>query len=154
MSYTDVDLARILNQPGYSATGDSAPSRVMEADAKTSTPSPWASEHAFQAAVIAECDQRAILQLEYGLIYAIPNGQYRPGQRQEAGIRAGMPDLCLPVARGGSHALYLELKIGRNKPTTGQIEIMSRMRMEGNLCFVVWDSLSEVMGLIEDYLES
>lgn len=51
---------------------------------------------------------------ELALLYHIPNeGQRDPrvGARMRAeGLRKGVPDLCLPVARGGSHGLYIELK--------------------------------------------
>ena len=51
---------------------------------------------------------------ELALLYHIPNG----GSRHKAeaarlradGVRAGVPDLCLPVPRGGCHGLYIELK--------------------------------------------
>lgn len=47
-------------------------------------------------------------------LYHIPNeGQRDPrvGARMRAeGLRKGVPDLCLPVARGGCHGLYIELK--------------------------------------------
>lgn len=51
---------------------------------------------------------------ELALLYHIPNG----GSRNEIeamrlrrqGVKSGVPDLCLPVARGGRHGLYIELK--------------------------------------------
>ena len=51
---------------------------------------------------------------ELNLLYHVPNGGSR--HRMEAahlkqqGVRAGVPDLCLPVARGGCHGLYIEMK--------------------------------------------
>ena len=51
---------------------------------------------------------------ELRLLYHIPNGGSR--HRLEAihmkqqGVRAGVPDLCLPVARAGCHGLYVEMK--------------------------------------------
>ena len=51
---------------------------------------------------------------EASLCYHIANG----GRRDKAeaahlksqGVKAGVPDLCLPVARGQFHGLYIELK--------------------------------------------
>ena len=42
--------------------------------------------------------------------FAVPNGQYRPGQRMEAGMKAGVPDIFVPEARGGYFGLFIELK--------------------------------------------
>lgn len=144
------DLTKILQNPDIAI----APGSLLPSIAAPSRPQRWTSEHAFQAAVIAECDQRAILWFEYGLIYAIPNGQYRPGQRPEAGIRSGMPDLCLPVARGGFHALYIELKVNGNQPSKEQHDRIAWLRMEGNHCVVIHDSLNDVMATIEEYLRN
>ena len=51
---------------------------------------------------------------ELSLLYHIPNGAYRPiataAKLKAQGVKAGVPDLCLPVARGGWHGLYIELK--------------------------------------------
>ena len=46
-------------------------------------------------------------------LYHIPNE--RADKRQAAilkqmGVKRGVPDLCLPVARGGYHGLYIEMK--------------------------------------------
>lgn len=51
---------------------------------------------------------------ELRLLYAVPNGGVR--KRKEAalliseGVKPGVPDLCLPVARGSYHGLYIEMK--------------------------------------------
>ena len=51
---------------------------------------------------------------ELALLYAVANGGRRDvitGARLKAeGVRPGVPDLCLPVARGPWHGLYIELK--------------------------------------------
>ena len=48
------------------------------------------------------------------LIHAIPNGGSRhPAEAKNLkaqGVKPGVPDICLPVARGGCHGLYIELK--------------------------------------------
>ena len=163
------ELSRILSQPGYAISdGSSLPAalqkqRVGEAiaigvDIHTGTPEKrstgvlWASERDFQAAVIAEAQQRAILQPEYGLLVAIPNGQYRAGQRMEPGLRAGMPDLMLCCQRGPHGALFIELKVGDGKPSREQMEMHQRLRMEGYRVALVWDSVDDVMFEIARYL--
>ncbi len=56
------------------------------------------------------------------LLFHIPNGGARHpvvGAKLKAlGVKAGFPDLGLPVARGGYHGLYVELK-RRGGGTTG-----------------------------------
>lgn len=51
---------------------------------------------------------------ELKLLYAIPNGGKRAIKTAVAlkrqGVKAGVPDMCLPVSRGGFHGLYIELK--------------------------------------------
>lgn len=51
------------------------------------------------------------------LMYHIPNGGPRSkataARLKAAGVKAGMPDICLPVPRNGYGALYIELKSRR-----------------------------------------
>lgn len=112
----------------------------------------WRNEWEFQAAVIAEAKIRAITQTEYAMLVAIPNGQYRKGQRPEAGITAGLPDLVLLVPRGDHGCMFIELKLTPNRCSAAQLDMHHRLRMEGYLVAVVWDSVSAVMDEIERYL--
>lgn len=109
---------------------------------------PWRSEREFMAAVIAECDLRAIVTPEYGLICHIPN----ENSHRQPGVRAGMPDLLLPVARGNFHGWYCELKIQGGKCSAVQRTMHHRLRMEGYRVVTIWDSVDEVMSEIEEYL--
>lgn len=63
------------------------------------------------------------------------------------GVRAGVPDLCLPVSRGKYHALYIELKVGNNKATEKQRKWIKRLREQGNLALVCygWEEASAVL---------
>lgn len=111
------------------------------------------SEYTLQDAVILECQLRAIHDDRWGDIYAIPNGQYRNGQRMEPGLKAGVPDLFLPVPSGPYHGMYIELKWKDNKPKRDQLEWIRRLRQRGYHCVVIWDELAKVIEAIEDYLE-
>jgi len=46
--------------------------------------------------------------------YAVPNGGSRPiveaVKFKRSGVKAGVPDLCLPFPSGAYHGLYIELK--------------------------------------------
>lgn len=159
---TEKELAELLrNNPDVRIEGDLIAAVDTRHQSSTNAAMPFVSrlsEHDLQAAVIAECDQRSVLRAEYALIFAIPNG----GQRHPAvaaklkaeGVRAGVPDLFLPVARPGYHGLFIELKCGGHKPSEAQLAWIRNLRAEGYKCEVVWDSVDEVIGLIESYLES
>jgi hypothetical protein len=79
-------------------------------------------EHILQVILLTRLKAEECRYPELRLIYAIPNaGQRHPavGAKFKAeGLRAGFPDLCLPVARGGYFGLYLEMKAedGRLRP--------------------------------------
>lgn len=51
---------------------------------------------------------------ELALLYHIPNGGKRSKREaarfKAAGVKSGVPDIFLPVPRGGYHGLYIELK--------------------------------------------
>lgn len=110
------------------------------------------SEHALQASIIAECDLRANQDPRWGLLMAIPNGQYRKGQRMEPGLRAGVPDLFLPVARHGYFGLWIELKVGKNTPTAQQKIWLSTLFQLGYSVAEVYDDPAEAIRVLEWYL--
>ena len=73
---------------------------------------------------------------ELRLMYAIPNG----GSRNKAeaarlkgqGVNPGIPDICLPVARGGFHGLYIEMKRRKYGETSeAQDEKIPLLRAQG-----------------------
>ena len=53
---------------------------------------------------------------ELALMYHVPNEGKRSngGILKAAGLKSGVPDICLPVANNGFHGLYIELKFGKN----------------------------------------
>jgi hypothetical protein len=84
------------------------------------------TEHQEQSIVISWADELAQWKRfpELSLLYAIPNGGYAlagdvsrrsaaAAKLRSEGLRAGFPDLCLPVARRGFWALYIEMKSTR-----------------------------------------
>lgn len=79
---------------------------------------------------------------EFALMYHIPNGGSRnkieAANLKRQGVKAGVPDICLPVARGKYHGLYIELKVDKNKPTQNQIEWADRLNAQGYLSLVCY----------------
>lgn len=72
---------------------------------------------------------------ELKLLYHIPNGGSRnaveAANLKRQGVKAGVPDLCLPVARSGFHGLYIEMKYGKNKTTEKQNEWLEALKEQG-----------------------
>ncbi len=72
---------------------------------------------------------------ELDMLYHIPNGGKR--SRAEAGIfkamgvKAGVPDICLPVPRGEYHGLYIELKAAKGRTSAKQEEWLERLAANG-----------------------
>lgn len=92
---------------------------------------------------------------ELSLLFHVPNGGKRNAAEaahlKRQGVRAGVPDLCLPVARGGYHGLFIELKAEGGRPSAAQKEWLGRLRVQGykaEIC-VGWTAAAAV---ICDYL--
>jgi hypothetical protein len=65
-----------------------------------------------QAALMSEIELR--YPEAFALIYHVPNGGHRHKlvaiKLKQQGVKAGVPDLVLPMARGGFFGLYIEFK--------------------------------------------
>lgn len=93
---------------------------------------------------------------ELALLHHIPNGGLR-GKREAArlkrmGVKAGVPDLCLPVARGGFHGLYVEMKrLDGGRVSTEQKAWLAALHASGH-CVAVAEGHEQAIGVIRDYL--
>ena len=107
------------------------------------------SEHDEQAAVVEYCDLKGIP------CFSIPNAGKRSPQAaaymRAEGLRPGVPDLCIPRARGVYHSLYIEMKHGAGKPTEAQAEWIARLRAEGMCAYVCYGAANAV-ALIDAYM--
>lgn len=93
---------------------------------------------------------------ELALMYHIPNGGSRnkleAAHLQAQGVKPGVPDVCLPVARSGFHGLYVEMKRLRGgKVSENQRTWISMLREQGYQAAVCkgWEDAAE---LIKSYL--
>ena len=81
---------------------------------RTYTPLTVPLEDAEQRIIFQWAAMETAARPELGLLYAIPNGGKRAIKTAVAlkkqGVKRGVPDMCLPVSRGGYHGLYIELK--------------------------------------------
>ncbi|MGN0598663.1 MAG: VRR-NUC domain-containing protein [Oscillospiraceae bacterium] len=94
---------------------------------------------------------------ELALMHHIPNGGKR-GKAEAArfkaqGVKAGVPDIFLPCARGGYHGLYIELKrIKGGRVSEAQEEFIAALRKQGykvEVCF----GMEQAREAIVEYLE-
>ena len=73
------------------------------------------------------------------------------GILKAAGLKSGVPDICLPVAMGGFHGLYIELKFGKNKTTKSQDDYIGLLKAQGYktaVCYGAEEAREEIL----DYL--
>lgn len=113
------------------------------------------SEHDEQAALFdwAAMNKNRLPELE--LMFAIPNG----GQRHKAvatkmkaeGVKAGVPDIFLPVARNSWNGLFIEMKFGKNKLTKNQEKWKRSLIYQGFTFKTCWGWL-EAANTLEAYL--
>ena len=88
---------------------------------------------------------------ELDLLHHIPNGGKRnitTEKRLKAeGVKAGVPDISLPVPSGRYHGLYIELKAGKNKITEIQEGWLSALTQQGYYTAVCygWEAASKVI---------
>jgi hypothetical protein len=73
---------------------------------------------------------------ELRLLFAIPNAgagaqSGQAGKMKAEGVKRGVPDLHLPVARNGYHGLFIEMKYGKGTPSPEQKEWIADLREEG-----------------------
>lgn len=93
---------------------------------------------------------------ELELLYHVPNEGKRSratGARLKAeGMRPGVPDICLPVARGGKHGLYIELKKRKGgRLTPAQRQWLEKLKGQGYRAEAChgWEAAARV---IKEYL--
>lgn len=115
--------------------------------------SPESSE---QVSLFEWCEYSLRKYPQLSLLFHVPNGGFRSaataGRMKAEGVKAGVPDLCLPVARGGYHGLFIEMKAGKNKPTELQKKWLTDLQEQGYLTAVCY-GWEEAARLLTDYLE-
>lgn len=113
------------------------------------------SEHTEQAALFQWAAWLEPRVPALRLLYAVPNGGKRDKRTaallKAEGVKRGIPDTCLPVARGPYHGCYVELKIGRNTISDAQEAWIDALRAEGYYVDVAW-GWQAAARVLADYL--
>jgi hypothetical protein len=93
---------------------------------------------------------------ELRLMYHVPNGGSRNPKEarnlKQQGVKPGIPDICLPVARKGYHGLYIEMKRRKGgKISAEQAQMLGDLREQG-YCAWVCKGANDAIELITEYL--
>jgi hypothetical protein len=111
------------------------------------------SEHQEQKALFEWANRSK--HKEAQLMFAIPNGGHRhkavAAKLKAEGVKAGVPDICLPVARGGFSSLFIELKTKTGTMQKTQIEWQIKLNEAGNMA-VTCKGWEQAKDTIENYL--
>jgi len=98
------------------------------------------SEHESQAAFFRWAALQKFEGIE--LLHATPNGGARhitvARKLKAEGVKAGVPDVSWPVARGGFIGLAIEFKNGDGNPSKEQRDRINKMQEQGWCVAVCW----------------
>lgn len=140
---SDAELLALLEQRSGGARpavalGPKSPLRSGPKNDYSSRRRPKAIEHEQQRALFAWVDdERTIRQYpELGLYHATPNGGHRSpavaAKLKAEGVRAGVLDTCLPIARGNYIGLWIELKSPSGAVSPAQRDWISSLAKHGH----------------------
>lgn len=97
----------------------------------------------------------AKLKPELKWLFSVPNGGSRnvveAVNLKRQGVRKGISDMMLPLPKGKYHGLFIELKVGKNKPSAEQKEFILYANAVG-YCSALCYGHEEAISLIESYL--
>lgn len=114
------------------------------------------TEHGHQCAIFAWAAQNYNKYPQLRFMFAIPNGGYRnaatAGRLKAEGVKSGVPDIFLAWPHKGYSGLFIELKIGSNKPTAEQLWWLASLNEQ---CYrAVWCiGWEQARSILVDYLE-
>lgn len=113
------------------------------------------SEETEQMTLIDWCNINTCIYPELELIYHVPNGGKRSKTEatrlKRAGVKKGVPDLCLPVPKGKYNGLYIEMKYGNGRTSKEQREWIIKLNEQGYKA-VVCNGFDEARSTIEEYI--
>jgi hypothetical protein len=124
------------------------------------------TEHQEQCALIEWARTRIPIWPEIEYIYSVPNGAKLPYKKTRGGKRysreanwllkegmlPGVSDIVVPAPRGVYHSLYLELKVGYNKPTEKQLWFLNGVSQFGFATAVAW-GFEQAKEIITAYMQ-
>ena len=104
-----------------------------------------------QAAVIQWANRSVNLLPDLRLLFAVPNAARRDkgarGLLLATGMKAGVPDLILPVARDGFIGLAIEMKRKGEEPSEVQLAWLAALSDQGWLAIVCYGAIDAIEAL-------
>jgi hypothetical protein len=92
-------------------------------------------EHDLQKSFFVWISQYVLQSPNLILAHAIPNGGTRDkitaGRLKAEGVKAGIPDVNIPIPSGNYNGMFIEFKVKRNKPTEDQKIMMLMLDSQG-----------------------
>lgn len=101
------------------------------------------TENSIQSNFFSWCAALSRQMPELDLMHSIPNGAHKSRFAQRlykaTGLKAGVPDVCFPVARCGYHGMYIEFKTPTGRTSPAQKVWIASLREQGYLVPVCRD---------------
>lgn len=89
-------------------------------------------------------------------MFAIPNGGKRDARvgmmMKYQGVKAGVPDVFLPLSRHGYHGLFIEMKVGKNKPSKSQNEFINfatKNQYKCEVCYSCKEAIKKILWYLD-----
>lgn len=113
------------------------------------------SEDTEQIQVIMWASWQQNKHSELSLLYHCPNGGSRNKAEavklKQMGVKAGIPDLCLPVPKGIYNGLYIEMKYDTGRLEESQKKMLKALAGAGHYCTVCYGA-EEAIKVLEEYV--
>jgi hypothetical protein len=113
------------------------------------------SENEIQASFFYFCDVWLNKYPELELLHSIPNGSHKSRSAQKihkmTGLKSGVPDVCLPVARCGFNGFYIEFKSAKGRLSLTQKWWHQKLADQGYLvttCHSVEDAINITLAYV------
>lgn len=112
---------------------------------------PHSTEHDEQVALFQWAFLETFTHPELAWLFAVPNGAKLPykgsgksrfspeaKRLKDEGMKSGVPDIVLPIARGKYHGLWIELKVGDNTASDNQLLWLDYLNSAGYCAALAW----------------
>lgn len=114
------------------------------------------TEESEQMAVLAFVRLYSVRFPELSLLFHVPNGGSRhileAKKLRQLGVKSGVPDLCMPIARGGYNAMWIEMKSKSGRLRPEQSSWIAALTREGGYVRVCHGA-QEAIDTILHYLQ-